>query len=147
MPILTIPSEAFGRFQYPTSPLAVFAEDVVGHYQRYLDHRRSHRPEGEYGDVTPEEWAEFEDHFDKRKIELGNCARPYGTPRRHEHACMRCPVLQVNPKMLPRLAEIEKDLILRRKRAGEEKYEITPGRGPPLADARTRRQADGSPSK
>lgn len=31
-------------------------------------------------------------------------------------------MLQVNPKMLPRLAEIEKDLILRRKRATEEQW-------------------------
>ncbi|MEU5741173.1 recombinase [Streptomyces tendae] len=31
-------------------------------------------------------------------------------------------MLQVNPKMLPRLAEIEKDLLLRRKRAQEEHW-------------------------
>ncbi|MEU9190947.1 recombinase [Streptomyces sp. NPDC048484] len=31
-------------------------------------------------------------------------------------------MLQVSPKMLPRLAEIEKDLILRRKRAEEEQW-------------------------
>ncbi|MFI1890730.1 hypothetical protein, partial [Streptomyces jumonjinensis] len=35
---------------------------------------------------------------------------------------IRCPMLQVNPKMLPRLAEIEKDLLLRRKRAQEEHW-------------------------
>ena len=34
---------------------------------------------------------EFEEHFDKRKVELGSCARPYGTPCQHEHACIRCP--------------------------------------------------------
>ncbi|WP_424893243.1 tyrosine-type recombinase/integrase [Streptomyces sp. XH2] len=102
--------------------VAVFAEDLVKHYQEFLDHRRSLRPEGEYGDVTPKEWAEFEEHFDKRKVELGNCARPYGSPCQHEHACIRCPMLQVNPKMLPRLAEIEKDLILRRKKAEEEQW-------------------------
>jgi hypothetical protein len=34
----------------------------------------------------------------------------------------RCPMLQVNPQMLPRLAEIEKDLILRRRRAEEEQW-------------------------
>ncbi len=102
--------------------VAVFAEDLVKHYQDFLNHRRSMRPEGEYADVTPEEWDEFEEHFDKRKVELGNCARPYGSPCQHEHACIRCPMLQVNPKMLPRLAEIEKDLILRRKRAEEEQW-------------------------
>lgn len=31
-------------------------------------------------------------------------------------------MLQVNPKMLPRLADIEKDLALRRKRAAEEQW-------------------------
>ncbi|MDQ1042291.1 hypothetical protein [Streptomyces sp. V4I2] len=76
----------------------------------------------EYGGVTPEEWADFEEHFDKRKVELGNCARPYGSPCQHEHACIRCPMLQVNPRMLSRLAEIEKDLMLRRKRAEEERW-------------------------
>lgn len=100
--------------------VAVFAEDVVRHYQEFLNHRRSLRPQDEYGEVTPEEWAEFEEHFDKRKVELGNCARPYGTPCQHEHACIRCPMLQVNPKMLARLWELEKDLLARRKRAEEE---------------------------
>ncbi|WP_096212506.1 tyrosine-type recombinase/integrase [Streptomyces sp. 2323.1] len=102
--------------------VAVFAEDIVQHYQEFLNHRRTLRPEGEYVDVTADEWAEFEEHFDKRKVELGNCARPYGSPCQHEHACIRCPMLQVNPKMLPRLTEIEKDLILRRKRAEEEQW-------------------------
>ncbi|MFI8340757.1 tyrosine-type recombinase/integrase [Streptomyces sp. NPDC085639] len=102
--------------------VAVFAEDIVKHYQEFLNHRRAQRPQGEYVDVTPEEWAEFEEHFDKRKVELGNCARPYGSPCQHEHACIRCPMLQVNPKMLPRLAEIEKDLLLRRQRAQEEQW-------------------------
>lgn len=102
--------------------VAVFAEDIVQHYQEFLNNRRALRPEGEYVDVTAEEWAEFEEHFDKRKVELGNCARPYGSPCQHEHACIRCPMLQVNPNMLPRLAELEKDLLLRRKRAQEEQW-------------------------
>ncbi|MER5466639.1 recombinase [Streptomyces sp. NPDC002668] len=37
-------------------------------------------------------------------------------------ACIRCPMLQVNPKMLLWLAEIEKDLLLRRERAEEEQW-------------------------
>ncbi|WP_329580923.1 tyrosine-type recombinase/integrase [Streptomyces sp. NBC_01361] len=100
--------------------VAVFAEDVVQHYQEFLNHRRALRPEGEYVDVTPEEWGEFEEQFDKRKVELGNCARPYGSPCQHEHACIRCPMLQVNPKMLTRLAELEEDLLQRRQRAETE---------------------------
>ncbi|MFD8292452.1 tyrosine-type recombinase/integrase [Streptomyces lavendulae] len=102
--------------------VAVFAEDVVKAYQEFLNHRRTARPEGEYVEVTNQEWDDFEEHFDKRRVELGNCARPYGSSCQHEHACIRCPMLQVNPKMLPRLAEIEKDLVLRRKRAEEEQW-------------------------
>ncbi|GAA3792318.1 hypothetical protein GCM10022206_35020 [Streptomyces chiangmaiensis] len=66
--------------------VAVFDEDVIRHYQEYLQHRRQVRPEGEYRDSTPDEWSEFEEHFDRRKVELGACGRPYGTPCQHEHA-------------------------------------------------------------
>ena len=59
----------------------------------------------------------FEEHFDKRRVELGSCGRPYGTACQHEHACLRCQMLSVNPKMLPRLDELEEDLIARRERA------------------------------
>jgi hypothetical protein len=45
---------------------------------------------------------------------------PYGTPCSHEHASIRCPMLQVNPKMLPRLDELETDLLDRRSRAEQE---------------------------
>lgn len=34
-------------------------------------------------------------HLHTRKLELGDCARPYGTPCQHEHSCLRCPMLQV----------------------------------------------------
>jgi hypothetical protein len=51
---------------------------------------------------------------------MGGCARSYGTPCQHEHACLRCPMLNVNPKMLPRLDEIETDLLDRRARAEQE---------------------------
>src|SRR5437016_5965627 len=74
--------------------VAVFDEDVVRHYQEYLSHRRTHRPEDEYRPTTPEEWAEFEEHFDKRRVELGSCARPYGSPCQHEHACLTEMILE-----------------------------------------------------
>jgi len=35
------------------------------------------------------------------KVELGSCSHPYGTRCQHEHACLRCAQLHVNPKMLP----------------------------------------------
>jgi len=97
--------------------VAVFEEDLIRHYQAHLARRRTRRPDREYRAATDSEWREFEKHFDKRKVELGNCGRPYGTPCPHEHACVRCPVLQIDPKMLPRLDELEEDLTTRRARA------------------------------
>ncbi|MFB7763544.1 tyrosine-type recombinase/integrase [Streptomyces xiamenensis] len=100
--------------------VAVFNEDVVRHYQAHLARRRAMRPQDEYRPTTEAEWNEFEEHFDKRKLELGNCGRPYATPCSHEHACIRCPMLRVDPKMIDRLSEIEADLHTRRQRAESE---------------------------
>jgi integrase len=100
--------------------VAVFDDEVVRHYQGFLHRRRAQRPADEYRPVTGSEWHDFEEHFDRRKVELGNCARPYGTSCQHEHACLRCPVLHVDPDMLPRLNEIEIDLQARRARAETE---------------------------
>ena len=97
--------------------LIIAQENVVQHYQQWLANRRAERPEAEYRPVTDEEWTEFEAHFDKRKVELGSCGRPYGTPCNHEHAGIRCPMLHINPKMIPRLNELEADLEDRGKRA------------------------------
>ena len=102
--------------------VAVFEEDVVRHYQTHLQRRRTLRPTTEYRSPTSEEWQEFEEHFDLRKLELGNCGRPYGTPCTHEHACIRCPMLELDPDMLPRLDEIETDLLSRRERATAEQW-------------------------
>lgn len=100
--------------------VAVFDEDVVRHYQMHLANRRAMRPEHEYVQVTDSEWQDFEEHFDKRKVELGACGRPYGTPCAHEHACVRCPMLHVEPRMILRLDELEAELISRRERAEKE---------------------------
>ncbi|MFI1202736.1 hypothetical protein ACH4VR_25390 [Streptomyces sp. NPDC020883] len=97
--------------------VAVFDDVVVRHYPEFLDRRRSQRPESEYRKPAEREWSEFSEHFDKRRGELGSCGRPYGTPCMHEHACIRCPMLSINPKMLPRLDELEEDLRARRERA------------------------------
>jgi len=86
----------------------------------HIARRRALRPNHEYTDLTDDDWAEFEEHFDKRKVELGACGRPYGTPCAHEHACVRCPMLHVEPKMIARLDELETDLIARRDRAEHE---------------------------
>lgn len=97
--------------------VAVFDDDVVRHYHEFLARRRAQRPESEYRKPTETEWNEFNEHFDKRRVELGSCGRPYGTPCQHEHACIRCPMLSINPKMLSRLDELEEDLLARRERA------------------------------
>jgi hypothetical protein len=100
--------------------VAVFDEDVIRHYAAFLEQRRQLRPAEEYRPLAAGEWDEFDEHFDKRKVELGSCGRPYGTPCQHEHACIRCPMLHVNPKMLARLDELETDLLARRERAETE---------------------------
>ncbi|WP_405818499.1 tyrosine-type recombinase/integrase [Streptomyces sp. NBC_00838] len=100
--------------------VAVFDEDVIRHYLAHLNERRRLRPDHEYRNVTTDEWNAFEEHFDKRKVELGACGRPYGTPCQHEQACIRCPMLQVSSKMISRLDDLEADLIARRARAQAE---------------------------
>lgn len=76
------------------------------------------RPAHEYRAATTTEWVEFEEHFDnKRKVELGNCGRPYTTPCEHEHACIPCPMLHVDPAMIDCLNEINTDLLARRELA------------------------------
>ena len=86
--------------------LAVFQDELINTYRVFLDQRRTARPEVEYRDPTEDEWREFHAHFALRKLELGTCARPYGTPCKHEHACIRCPMLRVDPAQRHRLVEI-----------------------------------------
>ncbi len=87
--------------------VAVYPQEVIRHYRRFVDQRRARRPSEEYREPTDVEWAEFRDHFSLRKVALGTCDRPYGTPCQHEHACIRCPMLRPDPAQLPRLVEIE----------------------------------------
>jgi hypothetical protein len=58
-------------------------------------------------------------HFAKREVELGTCARPYGSPCRHEHACIRCPMLRPDPAQEPRLRQIIANLVARSYEATE----------------------------
>jgi site-specific recombinase XerD len=86
--------------------MAIFDEQLVRSYRAFLDRRRAVRPEAEYREPTEAEWREFQQHFELRKLELGECGRPYGTPCKHEHACIRCPSLRLGPTARPRLVEI-----------------------------------------
>ncbi|MET9019225.1 site-specific integrase [Actinopolymorpha sp. NPDC004070] len=90
--------------------LAVFQDDLIRTYRGFLDARRAVRPPAEYREPTNEEWREFQQHFELRKLELGTCGRPYGTPCQHEHACIRCPMLRLDPKQRGRLVEIIRNL-------------------------------------
>ncbi|WP_284740276.1 tyrosine-type recombinase/integrase [Amycolatopsis sp. RTGN1] len=92
------------------SYLAVFQDDLVRSYRSFLDNRRAVRPEAEYREPTSDEWREFEQHFQLRKLELGTCGRPYGSPCQHEHACIRCPMLRVDPQQRHRLVAISRNL-------------------------------------
>lgn len=86
--------------------MAVFDEHLVRVYRSFLDRRRATRPEAEYREPTEEEWRMFQQHFQARKLELGECGRPYGTPCQHEFACVRCPSLRLDLTAKPRLVEI-----------------------------------------
>ncbi|MDQ0279518.1 integrase [Arthrobacter silviterrae] len=87
--------------------VAVYPQDVIHHYRSYIDQRRAGRPAEEYREPSDTEWNDFRDHFSLRKVALGTCERPYGTPCEHEHACVRCPMLRMDPAQLPRLVQIE----------------------------------------
>jgi integrase len=87
--------------------VAVYPEEVIRHYRQFIASRRTLRPGEEYREPSDAEWAEFRDHFSLRKVALGTCHRPYGTPCQHEHACVRCPMLRLSPGQVPRLLQIE----------------------------------------
>ncbi|MGA4543439.1 tyrosine-type recombinase/integrase [Uniformispora flossi] len=89
--------------------VAVYPEEVIRHYRQFVDQRRTHRPSEEYREPTDTEWDEFRDHFSLRKVALGRCDRPYGTPCQHESACVRCPMLHMSLNQVPRLLEIERN--------------------------------------
>lgn len=93
--------------------VAVYPEQVIAQYRTFIDRRRQARPSEEYREPTSQEWQDFQEHFTLRKVALGTCHRPYGTPCIHEHACVRCPMLQIDPAQKPRLLQIETNTIER----------------------------------
>ena len=92
--------------QYLTSPEAVYPEHLITAHRAFIERRRELRPVGEDRIAEPDEWAEFEQHFLLRRVALGECHRPYGTPCVHEHACTRCRFLRVDPAQLGRIDEM-----------------------------------------
>jgi integrase len=89
---------------------AIYPEDVITHHRAFIARRRAERPGEEYRELTAAEWDEFLAHFELRKVALGVCGRDYGTPCAHESACVRCPLLRVDPAQMPRLEEIRANL-------------------------------------
>ncbi len=89
---------------------AIYPEDVIAHHRAFIARRRTERPSEEYRELTATEWDEFLAHFELRKVALGTCGRDFGTPCAHENACVRCPLLRVDPAQMPRLEEIRANL-------------------------------------
>jgi hypothetical protein len=104
-------AEAFGQFQYPTPPLAVYPEEVINGHRAFIARCRDLRPSEEYRSPTEQEWEEFLGHFERRKVALGDCGRAYGTSCLHEHSCIRCPLIRAAPAQRPRLVDIRDNLI------------------------------------
>lgn len=90
---------------------AVYPQEAIRGHQAFLARRRALRPSEEYRSPTDEEWEDFLGHFERRKVSLGVCGRAYGTSCIHEHACIRCPLLRVDPGRRDRLVEIRDNLI------------------------------------
>jgi hypothetical protein len=83
---------------------------VINSHREFIARRRALRPSEEYRTPTDDEWDEFLGHFQRRKVSIGTCARAFGTPCIHEHACVRCPLLRPDPAQRPRLIEIRDNL-------------------------------------
>lgn len=89
---------------------AVYDEDVFTQHRLYIERRRAERPREEYRLPTDAEWDAFIQDFGERELELGSCGRAFGTSCEHEHACLRCPMLRVNPARKKRLLRKKKSI-------------------------------------
>lgn len=89
---------------------AIYPEEAIQAHLAFLARRRSLRPSEEYRVPTDDEWEEFLGHFERRKVSTGTCARAFGTPCSHEHACVRCPMLWPDPAQRARLVDIRDNL-------------------------------------
>ena len=89
---------------------AVYPDEAIEAHRAFIARRRATRPSEEYRTPTDEEWDAFLAHFEKRKVSVGTCARAFGSPCIHEHACVRCSLLRPDPAQRPRLEEIRENL-------------------------------------
>ena len=58
---------------------AIYPTEVFGHYEKFLARRRAERPGAEYRQSTPAMLEAFAEHFGRRRVELGDCVRLYGS--------------------------------------------------------------------
>jgi integrase len=56
--------------------VAVYPEQVIRHVQAHVTRQRALRPSEEYREPSQAEWAEFEQHFRRRKMALGTATGP-----------------------------------------------------------------------
>jgi Phage integrase family len=85
---------------------AVFPEHVITAHEALIERRRALRADAEMRPASGQEWDDFQEHFLRRKVALGDCHRPYGTPCVHEHACVKCRFLAVDPAAAGRIEEM-----------------------------------------
>jgi len=98
---------------------AIFPDDVIRSHRAFIENRRRIRPADEYRDVTTEEWGQFEEHFAKRKIAIGDCMRAYGTSCVHEYACEQCKLARPDRGARTRLERTRDGLIEQAEEANE----------------------------
>jgi hypothetical protein len=92
---------------------AVYPEEAINGHRAFIARRRNLRPSEEYRHPSDAEWDEFLGHFERRRLALGDCGRAYGTSCIHEHSCVRCPLLRVDPAQRQRLIDIRDNLTAR----------------------------------
>jgi hypothetical protein len=108
--------------RYLSPPEAVYPEEAINGHRAFLARRRQLRPSEEYRTPADAEWEEFLGHFERRKLALGDCGRAYGTSCIHEHSCIRCPLLRIDPGQRPRLISIRDSLTARIAEAERESW-------------------------
>ncbi|MGH3161475.1 MAG: tyrosine-type recombinase/integrase [Streptosporangiaceae bacterium] len=92
---------------------AAYPEEVIRSHRAFITRRRELRPSEEYRSPSDSEWEEFLGHFERRRVALGDCGRAYSASCIHEHACVRCPLLRIDPAQRGRLADIRDNLLAR----------------------------------
>ncbi|MGW0820687.1 integrase [Streptomyces sp. NPDC002845] len=105
---------------------SVYPHDAIEAHRAFIARRRALRPAEEYRTATAEEWDQFLGHIEKRTVSVGTCARAFGSPCIHEHACVRCSLLRPDPPRRTRSEEIRDNLIAR---IAEAEREGRPGEG------------------